>query len=76
MTQEFEWVLTLTLPGKSGRVLGRYATRDESMLAGQAHFAKQMGASDSDDDDELGWQMGMNGATALSPIGIYRVSRK
>lgn len=74
MTEKLQWVLTITEPNASGRLIGRYASRDDVMLAGEKHFSNETGGTNS--DDELGWQMGMNGATALSPIGIYRVTRK
>lgn len=68
-----DWVLTFTPPGRAGRELGRYKTRDDAMLAAERDYDQQTNTIDSDD---LGWQMGFNGATALSPIGIYRVSRR
>jgi hypothetical protein len=74
VTEKLQWVLTITQPNASGRLIGRYASRDDAMLAGEKHFADEMRGRNS--DDELGWQMGMNGATALSDIGIYRVTRK
>ncbi|HUQ19559.1 MAG TPA: hypothetical protein VM099_08090 [Gemmatimonadaceae bacterium] len=75
MTEKLQWVLTITEPNAAGRLIGRYASRDDAMLAGEKHFENEMLRRNSD-DDELGWQMGMNGATALSDIGIYRVTRK
>ena len=68
-----DWVLTFTPPGRAGRELGRYKSRDEAMLAAERDYDSQPNAAES---DGLGWQMGFNGATALSPIGIYRVSRR
>jgi hypothetical protein len=66
-----DWILTLTRSSQAGRELGRYNTRDEAMLAGQAHFERETQSQ----DDELGWQMGHNSATALSRVGNYRVRR-
>jgi hypothetical protein len=74
MTAKEQWVLTFTRPGEAGKEVGRYPSRDDSMLAAQVHFDRLAGVK-SDDDDELGWQMSMASATALSPIGIYRVVR-
>ena len=73
MDQVMNWVLTFTPPGRSGKELGRYKSRDEAMLAAERDYDQRTNTVDSDD---LGWQMGFNGATALSPIGIYRVSRR
>jgi len=67
------WVLTFTPPGRAGRELGRYKSRDDAMLAAERDYGRQPNAADN---DGLGWQMGFNGATALSPIGIYRVSKR
>ena len=72
MNQKLEWVLSLTLPNKAGQLIGRYATRDDAMLAAESHFNSQPGIRE---DDDLGWQMSFNGATALSDIGTYRVKR-
>jgi len=72
MNGKMEWVLSLTRPGEAGRQLGRYSTRDDAMLAAEAHFISQPGIQE---DDDLGWQMSFNGATALSSTGIYRVKR-
>ena len=69
--QKLDWILTLTRGAQAGRELGRYKTRDDAMLAGQAHFEKETQSA----DDELGWQMGHNSATALSRVGNYRVRR-
>ena len=74
MTPKEQWVLTFTRPGEAGKEIGRYASRDDSMLAAQVHFDRLAGIK-TDDDDELGWQMSMASATALSAIGIYRVLR-
>ena len=74
MTAKQDWVLTFTRPGEAGKEIGRYSSRDDSMLAAQVHFDRLAGPRD-DDDDELGWQMSMASATALSSIGIYRVVR-
>ena len=71
MAARQEWVLTFTRPGEAGKEIGRYQSRDDSMLAAQVHFDRLTGV----DDDELGWQMSMASATALSAIGIYRVLR-
>ena len=68
---KLDWILTLTRSSQAGRELGRYKTRDEAMLAGQAHFERETQSQ----DDELGWQMGHNSATALSRVGNYRVRR-
>ena len=68
-----EWILTFTPPGRSGRELGRHRSRDDAMLAAEADYVVRTGDEECED---LGWQMGFNGATALSPIGIYRVSRR
>ena len=56
-------------------VVGRYSSRDESMLAAQKHFDRETGSTDPDAREELGWQMSFASATALSPIGAYRVVR-
>jgi hypothetical protein len=69
--QTLEWILTLTKQERAGRELGRYRTRFDAMLAGQAHFERET----KSDDGELGWQMGHNSATALSSVGNYRVRR-
>jgi hypothetical protein len=69
------WVLTFTRPGNAGKEIGRYASRDESMLAAQVHFDRQTGLKNLDDQVELGWQMSFASATAVSPIGAYRVVR-
>ena len=74
MTVKDQWVLAFTRPGQAGKEIGRYASRDDSMLAAQVHFNRLAGIK-TDDDDELGWQMSMASATALSAIGIYRVLR-
>ena len=74
MTAKQDWVLTFTRPGEAGKEIGRYTSRDDSMLAAQVHFDRLAGVK-KDDDDELGWQMSMASATALSPAGIYRVIR-
>jgi hypothetical protein len=71
LTPDLVWSLSLTKKDQAGTELGRYATRFDAMLAGQAHFEKEISA----DDEELGWQMSHNGATALSAIGNYRVRR-
>ena len=71
-TARMEWVLTLTLSGRAGREVGRYSSRDDAMLAAEAHYETQPGKSE---DDDLGWQMGYNSATALSDSGTYRVRR-
>lgn len=68
-----DWVLTFTLPGQAGRELGRFKTRDDAMLAAEADYIRRTGDEECDD---LGWQMGFNGATALASIGVYRVSRR
>jgi hypothetical protein len=68
-----DWVLTFTPPGRSGNELGRYKSRDDAMLSAEADYVRRTGDPECDD---LGWQMGFNGATALSPIGVYRVSRR
>jgi hypothetical protein len=68
-----DWILTFTPPGRSGTTLGRFKSRDDAMLAAEGDYVKRSGDAECDD---LGWQMGFNGATALSPIGIYRVSRR
>ena len=73
MTEKQEWVLTFTRPGQAGREIGRYRSRDDSMFAAQEHFDRATGLKDPDDQEELGWQMSFASATALSPIGAYRV---
>jgi hypothetical protein len=73
MAEEKNWVLTFTPPGKAGEPVGRYKTRDDAMIAAEADYDRRTGQTDSDD---LGWQMGFNGATALSPIGIFRLSKR
>ena len=70
-----QWVLTFTRPGESGREIGRYTSRDDSMLAAQDHFNRQNGTESGDEQDELGWQMSYASATAVSSIGAYRVVR-
>ena len=45
------------------------------MLAAQKHFDRETGSTDPDAREELGWQMSFASATALSPIGAYRVVR-
>jgi hypothetical protein len=67
-----QWILTLTRQNEAGRAIGTYASRDEAMLAAEAHFESQA----ENAGDELGWQMSFNGATALSSRGTYRVKRK
>jgi hypothetical protein len=42
---------------------------------GQAHFDDETGLKNQEDQDELGWQMSVAAATALSSIGVYRVVR-
>ena len=68
-----DWVLTFTPPDRAGRELGRYTSRDDAMLAAERDYAGQPNTANN---DGLGWQMGFNGATALSRIGIYRVSKR
>ena len=75
MTGKEEWVLTFTRRGQAGREVGRYPSRDESMLAAQDHFDLQAGSKNSGEQEELGWQMSFASATAVSPIGAYRVVR-
>lgn len=75
MVEKHQWILTFTRPGAAGKEVGRYPSRDDSMLAAQDHFNRETGVTSSDDGDELGWQMSLASATALSPIGIYRVIR-
>ncbi len=70
MNKKLEWILTLTLPNRPGEEIGRYASRDDAMLAAESHFTSQPGIHE---DDDLGWQMSFNGATALSDVGTYRV---
>jgi hypothetical protein len=76
MNKQDEWVLTLTLSGQAGREIGRYSSRDDAMLAAERHFDALVASKKVDEDDDLGWQMGFNGATALSGVGIYRVTRR
>ena len=75
MNQPSNWVLTFTRPGTAGKEIGRYASRDESMLAAQDHFDRLTGVTTLDDQVELGWQMSFASATAVSPVGAYRVVR-
>jgi hypothetical protein len=72
MTHGGDWILTLTRENEAGREIGRYPSRDDAMLTAESHFESQPGAA----DDELGWQMSFNGATALSRRGTYRVKRR
>jgi len=69
------WVLTFTRPGTAGKEIGRFASRDESMLAAQDHFDRLTAVKHPDDQVELGWQMSFASATAVSSIGAYRVVR-
>jgi hypothetical protein len=69
------WRLAFTPPGEPGKTIGLFKSRDEAMLAAQPHFERLMGSSNPDEVEELGWQMSFNGATALSPVGIYRVAK-
>ena len=75
MSNRAQWLLTFTRPGRAGVEVGRYASRDESMLAAQDHFDREAGSTHPTDREELGWQMSFASATALSPIGAYRVVR-
>lgn len=45
------------------------------MLAAQDHFDRELGVKDPNEQEELGWQMSIASATAVSPIGAYRVIR-
>ncbi len=74
MSKNETWILSFTREGQAGREVGRYQTRDDALLAAQRHFDSLTNTS-SEDDDELGWQMSFNGATALSDAGTYRVRR-
>jgi len=71
MTENRDWILTITHANQPGREIGTYASRDEAMLAAEAHFESQ-----NSGEAELGWQMSFNGATALSSRGTYRVKRR
>lgn len=73
MNEKDVWVLTFTPPGRAGQQVGKYKSRDDAMIAAEADYDRRTGKVDIDD---LGWQMGFNGATALSPIGIFRVSKR
>jgi len=75
MTDKQEWLLTFTRPGEAGREVGRYPSRDDSMLAAQDHFDRLTEMQTEDDRDELGWQMSFASATAVSHIGAYRIVR-
>ena len=75
MNEPRNWVLTFTRPGTAGKEIGRYASRDESMLAAQDHFDRLTGVTAPDGQVELGWQMSFASATAVSPVGAYRVVR-
>jgi len=65
-----QWILSFTPQGKSGKEIGRFASRDDAMIAGENHYEAATG-----DDGGLGWQMSFNGATALTSNGAYRVRR-
>ncbi|HEX2723037.1 MAG TPA: hypothetical protein VHM24_08965 [Gemmatimonadaceae bacterium] len=73
--QKQEWVLTFTRLDAAGSEIGRYPSRDDSMLAAQRHFDRATGLQDPAEQEELGWQMSFASATAVSHIGAYRVVR-
>ncbi len=73
MNEKQRWVLTFTRPGGAGSEIGRFGSRDLSMLAAQAHFDQHARSPNRNDEDELGWQMSFSSATALTRIGTYRV---
>jgi hypothetical protein len=66
-----KWQLTFTPRGNSGREIGRFASRDDAMIAGEAHFER----THPGEDEDWGWQMSFNGATALTVRGVYRVRK-
>jgi hypothetical protein len=68
-----KWILSFTPKGKSGREIGQFASRNDALIAGDEHYQRAAGNAGADDD--LGWQMSFNGATALTDDGAYRVRR-